>query len=90
MIIFGNKIKTYKEFDKYFHYLKCLTCSEVLESITEIEKFIEAPESAKEYAHRCIAEEVRKWNKDFIEDSILIIFMFAVYLNKYLKEANNN
>lgn len=82
MVLSGKELKTYDDFDKYFHWMKCLTEWEVLQYLIKLSKSIEAPVDAKDYAYRMIENEVRR-HSDFT-DGVLIVFTFSAFINKFL------
>ena len=83
MVISGKELKTYDDFDKYFHWMKCLTEWEVLDYLSsKLFKQVEAPMTAKEYARQKIEDEVIK-HSDFT-DSVLIVFTFSAFMNRFM------
>ena len=84
MIFSGKELKTYDDYEKYFHWMKCLTQMEVLDYLEKLEKSIEAPMDAKEYAHKRIEDQVRKYYSDY--DGVLIVFTFSSFINQFLEE----
>ncbi len=84
MVICGNELRTYEDFEKYFKYLKQLDAPEVVHQLDKISKSIDAPMTAKEYARKRIEEEVWNWSKEYIEDSIMIVFVFSAFINDFL------
>lgn len=82
MVVNGTELKTYSDFDRYFHFLKLFTVDEVISYVSKM-KGIEASEKAKEYAINHLLKILPRWESEYQDDSIMVMFYIAMCMSTY-------